>query len=388
MSTQFASFSYSMPDNCFEAFFLNLSNRNYDLFQQISSLNWGWWFAIDDSCYDKRSAAAQMFDSYYGTEYAPFYPALHARALATDGTERKGAIRTMSELLYNHAIDSRPMLQTLFMEHRARAEHYSNSMAAAMRDRDSYAVDLTRFDRDNISKWCGKVLADSEYLAIAILDHGLRILRDYENRAGWRFDLRTPLAFDTPASLQLLQKAHPINAPEMLLNRAQSLFAKRMAELNLHPFRQFATYRDSFNFWMRHNGTAVFTHRDSESTYLLTPQGMPAIAALNHYTKMPLTVDRYAVPSIDDEWQRIELLNEDDMLVGSWTGHRDSIHPAILDLGWLIAVAMSVVSANLKTGKGTRKLSWTHPVLVAAYTQTSVELAPAILARANKVIHA
>lgn len=361
--------------------------RDEDSRSRITDLNFGWMFDIDDSIYDDRNRATDRFISSFADHFDKYRPLYHKARQLTPIMRR------------NHRI-AWDAFYPKFESHvrfMAYLEQLHDEEAAYRHEQDAFGFDvrlnppmLDRFRVQNMGSWGVAMLEQARESAERIIRDGSVILHKHYERTGWRFLMRHPLAMGGVGTTdRLLLKREPINVHlSHYLGTARTMVYDLIQGIEPTTWSQHAI-QGQFNMWMDHTATAVFTNHvvSSDLQWMLTPKGLPSVLALPSHTKLPVTIESKLTPSIDDEWQLIQHTGLADVIDG--TIRTDgSIDESILRLGWLMCMAATILSMNIKVGTGQERLRWIHSTINAAHIGEAMMLAPMILHKANEAANA
>lgn len=377
ISTQFNL--EAMPLDAYLQLMRNLSDS--EMAGLIADLNFGWMFDHDDTIYDDRNATAERFVPAFADHFDK-YRRLHYIAKQIKPAMRANLLAVWNALYPKMEQEVR-FKRHLEMLHNLEAEYRQEHAQFGGEFRLKVPM-LDRFKVKNMGSWGASTLAQAIEPAERILRDGSVILHRHWERTGWRFGLRHPLAMGGATMTDSLYlRRQPINLPlTYYLGSARTMVYDLIRNIEPTTWSEEAI-QGQFNRWMDVSATATFTN-GTQSQWVLTPIGMPAPLILPTHTLLPVVVDEKPTPSLDDRWQCVQQLSVSDVIDGTmydtW-----GIPSAILRLGWLMAMAATILSLNLKVGSGQEKLRWIHSFPNAAHIGEAMTLAPMILHQANEV---
>lgn len=351
------------------------------LADRITELNFGWYYDYDDTIYDDRIEAMKKLVVGAQPLFTQHRRLYHIYQQLTPGEKKANVVKFSA--WYNPESSMLAFYDNLKILH-VDDQIYRQASNPFGGDFLSPVPFLDRFMVPNLGGHGVAILNKARESAERIIRDGMPILHKHYEKTSIRFDLRHPIAIGSPGITDSILRNSwaAFSSIDLSLGTARKAIYDLIRTIEPTTWSTGTPIRAHFDKWMSVTATAVFWHEGV--IHALTPRGLPSILVRPSHDTLPVTTQIHHTAGLDDVWQSISLLSPADVFDGRIT--EKTINPRILDLGYLICMAASILSMNLKVGQGQHRIQWTHSFLNAAHVGEAMLLAPMILHNANEAV--
>ncbi len=367
--------------------------------ERIASFNMLEYFDAIDTFYEYRADAESLLLPFFAEKYTEQYPRLK-RLMRGQGM-KVGERNTKRELVANVLAQMSPVQGPYFIadlnaynamayEYAAQSSDVSVQLAlgpyVALTQDHVHACEAS--DTPGYAKAKVKLARES---ALAILKLGIPMLVCWAAENHKRFELRSPLAFAGPKLNELLTHNFEIPNPKQYLT--QNFITAWDVANSIDPALAYQLTRKNFREWMPMSASAAMLGEDDTTTWALIPRGMPSILFTEHHRRLPVYLNQYNTPFINDVVVRAHMVHPDLITSLAVNPELEFEFPAsnttdriMTDCMAIVAFAFTVVIANVEMGRGHHKPRWVHSDLNPAHIHHMQHLAPVILHRMRELL--